>query len=115
MRYTFIALAGGFLWFCIFGYADDHAPTVAQCQADQRLWWNQLDNDKEAISKLTVRQLNERSGEMNQCGIVDKQHVESYSRTAAMFHLEIENRLRRFLERHGLMKQFVDEDRAGKR
>ena len=91
--------------------AQDHAPTVQQCQADRLLWWDQFDTP-EVIATLSYRKLSERSGEMIDCSAVDDEHKESYRRLVAMFQMEIAQRLLSFVTRHHLMAQFMAEDAA---
>jgi hypothetical protein len=93
----------------------DHAPTVAQCQADQKLWWQQLNSEPGEISRLTVIKLNERGLEMGNCGAVDEDRVADYDRVMALLTLEREKRIGHFLDRHHLTAQFLSEDAAGKR
>lgn len=95
-------------------FAQDHAPTVEQCRADQRLWAARME-DNTNIGSLSAKELNTFSGEMNDCVAVDSERENAYNLQAAMFRLEIEKRLTDFLVRHDLMQQFAAEDKAGKR
>jgi hypothetical protein len=70
--------------------AQDHAPTLKQCQADQKLWWEQLDSGSDEISTLTVTKLNQRSDEMTKCGVVDTDRIAAYDRTAASLQLAVQ-------------------------
>jgi hypothetical protein len=93
----------------------DHAPTVQQCEADQRLWWEQLDTQPEEISKLSFRKLNQRSGEMADCAVIDEEHINAYNRTSVLLLIQQSSRLANFVVRHNLMSQFLAEDKVGKR
>ena len=95
-------------------FAQEHAPTVQQCQANRLLWWDQFDTPK-VISKLPAKKLNERSDEMHDCAVVDEENQHSYLQLAGMFQMEYELRLLDFVTRHHLMAQFMAEDAAGKR
>lgn len=111
---TTAALAVAVLFLVAVSSAQDHAPTVEQCRADQSLWWEQF-NTRELISKLSARKLSQRSGEMHDCAAVDEEHRNSYERLGAMFQMEFEQRLLDFVTRHDLMEKFLSEDAAGKR
>lgn len=98
-------------------FGQDHAPTVEQCRADQRLWLSQSDNP-ELINGLSYYQLNDRMGEMSECVAVDRDDLSRvllYSETASRFNLKQMVRLRNFVKRHELYGQFIAEDAAGKR
>ena len=58
----------------------EHAPTVAQCQADQRLWHSQL--DKEADSTLAFDALANMGREMLACHDVDPPNARDYYNTS---------------------------------
>lgn len=103
------------LLLTVVTFAQEHAPTVQQCQADQRLWFDQLSKESADVSRLSIQQLNTRSKEMTDCGTIDEDHLAAYDRTAAEFHFAIESRLTNFLTRHKLMAQFLNEDAVGKR
>lgn len=97
--------------------AQDHAPTVEQCRADQRLWLSQFDNP-ELVNGLSYYQLSDRMGEMSECIAVDRDdqsRVLLYSETASRFNIKQMVRLRDFVKRHGLYDQFIAEDADGKR
>jgi hypothetical protein len=91
-----------------------HAPTVDQCQADQRLWLSKLgtapDTDLPNFSTLT-----EWESEMNDCQTVDPVNQAKYYNTQEEASEVQSRRLLRFIGRHGLYEQFVTEDAIGKR
>ncbi len=95
----------------------DHAPTVAQCQADQRLWASDLydGNVKEAVSKLSFQTLQIRVSEMGDCVFVDEERAQHYANLGGSYGLVMAKRLKNFVERHDLTAQFLAEDAAGKR
>jgi hypothetical protein len=96
-------------------FSQNHAPTVEQCRADQRLWQSQIDEMPKEISKVLFQTLTDRGHEMADCIVVDGSYWQSYSHTAVALHIESSRRLMHFLERHKLLKQFLAEDDAGKR
>lgn len=115
MSRTVASICAALLLLAATSFAQDHAPTVEQCRADQRLWWNQLDTQPEEISSLPFKKLNQRTGEMIACAAVDEERRDSYIRTQGMFQIQQSMRLLNFVERHNLMGQFLAEDKAGKR
>lgn len=96
-------------------FGQDHAPTVEQCRADQRLWNRQLTDGTEIIKSLTYYQLNDRMGEMADCVAVDDERAAIYAMTSGRFNAQQMIRLRDFVKRHELYQQFIAEDAAGKR
>jgi hypothetical protein len=96
-------------------FSQDHAPTVEQCRADQRLWAAQLDGNPEIVRSLAYYQLNDRMGEMADCVAVDRDREIVYADTAGRFNNRQMVRLLDFVKRHELHDQFIAEDAAGKR
>lgn len=109
----------------VFGQEIQHAPTVAQCQADQRLWQSQAseyfhtakipDVKNTVVLNLTAIELLARSMEMSDCYKVDSENVKMYSLTQCTYAQLFSERATNYLKRHDLMKQFFDEDAAGTR
>jgi hypothetical protein len=92
----------------------EHAPTVAQCQADQRLWLSQLEgNDRSKLPEFYV--LLDETKEMDACQKVDPPNEQSYYNTGAEMDAEREQRYFHFIQRHNLQDKFIEEDRAGMR
>jgi len=102
----------------------EHAPTIEQCRADQRLWRSQQDdffakenggNEAAAngtdVGRVTFDTLNTRAREMNDCVSVDPQNTEKYRDVRNDFEFMQHNRLVSFLKRHDLWRQFIEEDR----
>jgi aldehyde:ferredoxin oxidoreductase len=96
------------------GQEVEHAPTVAQCQADQRLWLSKLEADH-GLDDVTFSTLVGWGTEMVQCEIVDPQNHLKYSQTNSEDIAERATRELNFISRHGLGQQFLAEDAAGKR
>lgn len=90
-----------------------HAPTIEQCRADQRVWLAEF--ERENARGRTLRTLLLWGNEMSDCRHVDPQKVDSYGVVQGYVTLAEADRYSRFLERYGLMQQFVVEDEAGKR
>jgi hypothetical protein len=92
----------------------EHAPTVAQCQADQRLWLAKLEEgDSPRLPKYDV--LLEWDREMTDCRTIDPNNKWLYYNTSAEASNIILARLVDFARRRGLWTQFEAEDEAGKR
>jgi len=91
-----------------------HAPTVGQCQADQRVWVADIEQvDSPRLPKYSV--LSKWSHEMTDCEKVDPDNKGKYYNTGAEIDAMQAIRLMDFLDRHGLWAKFKEEDAAGKR
>lgn len=93
----------------------EHAPTVEQCRADQSLWTAKiLAGDS---SDVTFETLGAWSHELAQCQFLDSDpgYVHAYTKSLLMIKDAAADRAYSFLQRHNLMKQFLEEDKAGKR
>lgn len=109
--------------------AQDHAPTSDQCRADMRFWNVQIEeyersegarlqsgtpNDT-AISRLTLGQINMRVKEMLACAIVDRWNSSGYIETESRLQLAYMGRVLRYVERHSLVHEMLQEDEEGLR
>jgi hypothetical protein len=102
--------------------AQDHAVMPEQCRADAHLWHSQ---SKEANDKLSFDDIQRRSLEMWNCQSIDsgtgegvpefKQDMDTYRLLWTAYTSVSAQRLQHFVVRHGLAKQFKDEDAAGQR
>ena len=92
----------------------EHAPTVAQCQADERLWFSKLTDESDS-SLPGFEVLHLWAEELSKCQKIDPDPDAEYRDTEAIIHIEQETRLLHFVDRHNLIKQFMEEDAAGKR
>jgi hypothetical protein len=90
----------------------EHAPTVAQCRADQRLWRSQLDKDASSLKYAALRTMAE---EMIACDTVDPPNHQDYYDAATIASTNIVIRMSAFMQRHQLWHEFLAEDAAGKR
>lgn len=115
MKYV-LALALLFMPFASVAQdsAVEHAPTTAQCRADQALWRDRLSGDASASTPTytTIRKL---PGEMNDCASVDPSHSDAYLVVAGLAAAGMARREFDFLTRHNLFTQFVTEDNQGMR
>jgi hypothetical protein len=99
----------------LFGQDVEHAPTVAQCQADQRLWLSKLEADPPDTNLPSFDALSLWESEMGDCGEVDNPNYWKYYNTREEASEVQEHRLINFLDRHHLYAQFRAENAAGKR
>src|ERR1700730_5831635 len=94
-----------------------HAPMVAQCQADQRLWFSKIEDldegHRERLPAFAV--LSEWNSEMVDCQRVDPTHAWDYSNTGGEITAEQASRMFNFIMRNEMWKKFLTEDVAGKR
>jgi len=90
-----------------------HAPTVAQCQADQSLWLSKVEGPSTNLPTYYV--LTRWAGEMQDCETVDLNNQFKYFNTMAEITAEEYGRLMHFISRHGTWDTFIAEDAAGKR
>jgi hypothetical protein len=111
MKY-FVALAL-FLLSASVTAQTEHAPTVAQCQADQGLWMQQLQDLSHPLPGFHV--MTARYKEMENCTKVDPANEVQYYNTSSEIQANQLTRLFNFAQRHGLWDKFLEEDAAGKR
>jgi hypothetical protein len=97
---------------------EDHAPLPEQCIADYNLW---AGAPKDDIEKMPITVLQAHEIEMRQCGWVvesfDAKHKRPYATGMLILYGtysgHISHRALNFIQRHGLMKEFSQEDAAG--
>jgi len=90
-------------------------PTVEQCRADFNAWKSTTDSERDS---LDVRELQRRFGEMTSCTEVEDKYwerKERYFNVSEVYGDAISARYLKFLIRHKLLQQFLDEDAAGQR
>jgi hypothetical protein len=85
----------------------EHAPTVAQCQADQRLWLSQIEA---GASTATYGVLSNMAVEMNNFADVDPDNEKRYRNTMSESIATQELRLAKFVHRHQLWNKFLEEE-----
>jgi hypothetical protein len=93
----------------------DHAPTVAQCQADQRLWLSKIEADTGRAPLPEYSVIGKWEAEMSDCMDIDPENRVKYYNTSGEIVVEQKGRLRDYMARHQLWADFLDEDAAGKR
>jgi hypothetical protein len=91
-----------------------NSPNAAQCQSDAAIWLPTLEAQGGTIA-ITYETLGSWVDEMMQCRDVDPANREKYFNVASGVVAERANRETNYLVRHGLYKQFLAEDVAGKR
>lgn len=108
-----------------------HAPTVDVCRADAAVWWSNSVVDEyeksedelasngkyipNPVGDLPIKEVLARRTELIECEDVDKDNHHTYSSAIAFYSGVSSERYQRFLQRHGLFRQFVKEDAAGVR
>jgi CelD/BcsL family acetyltransferase involved in cellulose biosynthesis len=127
-----LVLAMGLLFLVVEPLgAQQHTPSAGRCQADAALWGDlqlrtqynkaqvdQLTNgtrNQTEVARLRVTEVIERAIEMRDCMKVDAEHSHLYSDIAAFYSSVKSDRLQAFIERHGLVAQFAQEDAKGLR
>ena len=88
------------------------ALTVAQCQADQRLW---LDEAETSHTHLKFVNMDGWLMELHACERVDPDNRSTYHNTESEVIAEQALRMENFIQRHRLWNKFIAEDEAGKR
>jgi hypothetical protein len=92
----------------------EHAPTVAQCQADRRLWLAKIE-EGDSPKLPTFNVLTKWVSEMDDCQKVDPDNVGKYVTATSEIDVFQATRLANFLTRHDMWQKFLDEDAAGQR
>jgi hypothetical protein len=79
------------------------APTVAQCRADQRLWFSELETpDNLDVAKVSFNELEGWRLEMGDCFKVDPDLRARYDNTISEIYHTMFSRAEDFLARHNL-------------
>jgi hypothetical protein len=99
---------------------DDHAPLAEQCIADYNLWSGE---SKDSLEKLALTVVQPREIEMWNCARVirsfDSEHKTGHAVEMLLLYGtysgHISHRALDFIQRHGLTKEFSQEDAAGQR
>lgn len=93
----------------------EHAPTVQQCQADQRLWLSKLEVTPPDTDLPAFPKLRQWSSEMGDCKEVDPKNGWEYFNVQSESNTIQAARMLRFLKRHQMWDKFLEEDAAGTR
>ena len=93
-----------------------HAPTVEQGRADQKLWLSELEELNHAGTvNVSFVELQGRISETMDCWHIDQKFWDQYAYTNGETYAEQLVRLMHFLDRHHLFTQFLAEDAQGQR
>jgi hypothetical protein len=108
-----------------------HVPPLAQCRADADAWgipgatppsvWDSPDDEfnnfrsKMDVRTPTSRVLNARNDELMECANTDRLYASRYTLASVVYKIAMLEREGNFLDRHGLVSQFYQEDEQGKR
>ena len=93
-----------------------HAPTVAQCRADQRLWLSPLEQfGINGVTNVSYKELSAEMSEMVNCANIDPVWGPQYTNTLEEISAVQLSRVENFFHRHNLYDQFLAEDAQGKR
>jgi hypothetical protein len=92
-----------------------HAPTVAQCQADRRLWYSKLEALPADTNLPSYTTLSLWASEMTDCQQVDPRNQWLYYNVYGEISDVQASRMTRFLGREKLWSKFLAEDAAGRR
>jgi hypothetical protein len=104
MKTTLLAFALVSLFLLPTSNAQDHAPTVAQCQADEDWWSGQAEEAggfPATTANLSIDDLLLRAGEMEKCVSVDRQRGQRYAGTAGEIFSQITVRLGQYIHETG--------------
>jgi hypothetical protein len=99
------------------GQDAEHAPTVAQCQAEQRWLRAQLEESVQDHSAHLpgIHGIREWELEMSDCENVDPENRLRYHNTESELKVEEKMRMEDFLHRHQLWDRFITADANGER
>jgi hypothetical protein len=104
---------------CFAALAQSHTPSPQQCVADVNLWssqWSAQATFKTDDPGPPFSEIERRINELADCsGSKAPKGSMSYEEMLALYWNEENQRQKAFILRHGLTKQFLEEDAAGKR
>jgi hypothetical protein len=94
-----------------------HPPSVANCQAHQRLFLSKVEASYEADADYLPRWeiISQWAAEMEECETADPKDHAAYHDVRAKILAFKSMRQLDFIVRHDLYDQFIEEDKAGKR
>ncbi len=120
-----IIIGAVILAFTLFGAEQracgqtEHAPTWEQCKADVTLWTLAERTTSDEVFNLTYKQLEQRSSEIGSCILAhhgehrDAREFMQLQMFQSQYDVHMFWRLNHFIIRHGLWKQFEQEDARG--
>ena len=86
MTRKILALAALLIASPAFAQHVEHAPTVEQCQADQRLWLSRLEDEKDELKDVNFMSLLVWGHEMKVCEQVDPPQRARYDQPWVRLH-----------------------------
>jgi hypothetical protein len=90
-----------------------HAPTVEQCRADQKLLLSKLNSNERTL--VSYKEMDGWFLEMQNCISVDPENQLRYYNTMSETSAMLNMRMQSYLKRHNHWDQFLAEDAQGKR
>jgi len=95
----------------------EHVPTVAQCQAEQRLFHAKIEESVQDHSAHLpgIHGIREWEQEMSDCENVDPENRLRYHHTERELKVEEKMRMEDFLHHHQLWDKFITADADGER
>jgi hypothetical protein len=99
------------------GQDAEHAPTVTQCQTEQRSWRAEIEESVQNHSAHLpgIHGIREWEQEMNDCENVDPENRLRYHNTKIELTVEEKMRMEDFLHHHQLWDKFITADADGER
>jgi hypothetical protein len=110
----FVVLSLFFLTASLTGQVE-HPPTVAHCQAHQRLWMSKVEASDYTDYLPGWDTISQWASEMEECQTADPNNHAAYYNLRAKILVLKSVRQQHFIVRHDLYDQFIAEDAAGKR
>ena len=92
----------------------NHAPTVSQCRAEQRLWLSKLEQYPPDVAEVSYGDLQYWTLDMVVCANLDAGHEVFYLNTYSMADHERIKRLEGFLHQRTLFYEFLKQDAQDK-
>ena len=107
---------------CGTALAQENSPSAQQCVADANRWYL-INLDQPALDALSFEELGRRAAEMQACAASgaptphfrENPLMEDYPNIRSIYDNQQGQRTAHYLKRHGLTREFLAEDAAGKR
>lgn len=110
---------------CGSALAQEHLPSAQQCVADANAWHvlGFGPSAQSSLDALSFEELGRRATEMRDCGLSaapiphfpENPLMEDYGWIRSIFADQQRSRMAAYIKRHGLGREFLAEDAAGKR
>jgi hypothetical protein len=127
---VFIASSAAALSVCAFA-SQQHAPTPDVCRADYALWYSTEISEQYSSAQsrwlsdgvpnrteqalLDMAEISARADEMGKCAKTDREKSSAYYDASEFYDEIFTQRVERFITRHHLNQQMIDEDKKGLR